>query len=260
MTRSKRSGGRAARRAERPTGAGTGTSTAIWPGIPGGQYRPLSPAEITMIDDTAMRILSEIGLKGATPACIATVRAAGGSLTDDGRLLMPETMVRAVLATAGRGFKLFGQRPEHDIDPSGSRIHFGTSGAAVHIVDSATRAIRPSTLRDLYDMARLADALPNIHMFQRTVVARDMTDPREMDLNTAYACLSGTAKPTGTSFGAAEVMEEAVEMLRMIMAGGGSPARPSADLRLDLLHRPAPDLCRGSARRYRMRGQATASR
>lgn len=215
----RRSGGRAARKAERSGGAGQGPTSAIWPGISGGRFRPLTRDEISRIDGTALRILSEIGLKGATPDCIDTVTAAGGAVTDDGRLLMPEALVRDCLAKAGRGFKLYGQRPEHDLDPSGARIHLGTSGAAVHIIDSETGAVRDSTLQDLYDMARLADVLPNLHMFQRTVVARDVTDPREMDLNTLYACLKGTAKPVGTSFGSPDVMEEAVGMLHLITGG-----------------------------------------
>ena len=172
-----------------------------------------------MIDDVAMRILEEIGLRSATPEAIATVTAAGGRLTEDGRLLFPEKMVRKVLAGAGQGFKLHGQHPEYDLDPSGTRIHLGTSGAAVHIIDSATGAIRDTRLQDLYDMARLAHALPNIHMFQRTVVARDISDPDEMDINTAYACLKGTAKPTGTSFGSVAAMEAVVEILKIICAG-----------------------------------------
>ncbi len=219
MQQRKRSGGRAARRQSRSDGAGTGPTSAIWPGIEGGQYAPLTSREIQMVDQTAMRILEEIGVKGATPACVETVCAAGGTLTSDGRLLMPERLVREMLRIAGRGFKLCGINPVHDITPSGARTHFGTSGAAVHIVDSLTGDIRDTTLRDLYDMARLAEQLPNIHMFQRTVVARDLTDPREMDLNTLYACLKGTGKPTGTSFGSPEVMAEAVQMLSLIMGG-----------------------------------------
>ena len=219
MTRARRSGGRATRRSERAEGAGSGPSTAIWPGIAGGAYKPFTVREIEMVSDTAFRILEEIGLKGATPTCIETVCSAGGAITEDGRLLMPADLVQRCLKVAGRGFKLFGQSPEHDIDPSGTRVHLGTSGAAVHIVDSQTGEIRDSTLKDLYDMARLAEALPNIHMFQRTVVARDITDPFEMDLNTAYACLKGTAKPVGGSFSSEENMEAAVQMMQMIAGG-----------------------------------------
>lgn len=219
MTNRRRSGGRAARMNERESGAGSGPTTAIWSGILGGQYEPLTKTEIAMIDQTAMRILAEIGLKGATQKCIDVICTAGGELTDDGRLLLPEALVREALNSAGRGFKLYGLHPDHDIDPSNTRTHFGTSGAAVHIVDSQTGAIRDSTLKDLYDMARLAEQLPNIHMFQRTVVARDLTDPRAMDLNTMYSCMKGTAKPTGTSFGSPDVMEDAVQIMSMIMGG-----------------------------------------
>jgi trimethylamine--corrinoid protein Co-methyltransferase len=214
-----RAGGRAARRKARAEGAGGGPTTAIWPGIKGGRYRPLTGDDIAKIHETALRILAEVGLRGATPRCIAIVTKAGGRLSDDGRLLLPTKLVEETLKTAGRGFKLYAQDPAHDIDPSATRIHLGTSGAAVHVIDSETREVRDSTLRDLYDMARLADALPNIHMFQRTVVARDLVDPREMDLNTAYACLRGTAKHVGTSFGCAEHLDEAVAMMHLIAGG-----------------------------------------
>lgn len=214
-----RRGGRAARRAARKDGAGKGPTDAIWPGIEGGRYKPLSESEIEAVHVTALRILAEVGLRDATPRCVQTVTAAGGSVTNDGRLLFPREMSEAVLETAGRGFMLHAQDPAHDLDPSGTRIHLGTSGAAVHIVDSETREIRNSTLRDLYDMARLANALPNIHMFQRTVVARDLSDPYEMDLNTAYACLSGTAKHTGTSFGNEAHLADAIEMMHLIAGG-----------------------------------------
>ncbi len=208
--------GRAARRAGRQGGAGSGPSAAIWPGIEGGQYRVISPEGVLAIHQTVLRILAEIGLVGATPRCIETVTAAGGSVSDAGRLLFPPQMVERVLQTAGRGFMLHGQKPEYDLNPSGTRIHLGTSGAAVHIVDSETGEVRDSTLADLHDMARLAQALPNIHMFQRTVVARDIKDTHAMELNTAYACAAGTAKPIGTSFTSADTMRDAVEMFHMI--------------------------------------------
>ena len=214
-----RRGGRSARRAERKDGAGKGPTKAIWPGITGGQYKPLRDEDVLAVHDTALRILEEVGMRDATPRCQETVANAGGKLTEDGRLLFPREMSESVLSAAGRGFRLYAQRPENDLDPSGSRIHLGTSGAAVHIVDSETREVRDSKLDDLYDMARLANALPNIHMFQRTVVARDIADPMEMDLNTAYACMSGTAKHVGTSFGNSEHLKAAVTMMHMVAGG-----------------------------------------
>ena len=153
--------------------------------------------------------------------------AAGGKLTDEGRLLMPVRLVEDTLAIAGRGFKLYAQDSAHDLEPWSTKIHLGTSGAAVSMVDSETREVRDSQLRDLYDMARLVNALPNIHMFQRTCVPRDLTDPREMDLNTAYACAAGTHKHIGSSFTSAEHMRDGIEIMRMIAGGDDAwRARP----------------------------------
>lgn len=217
--RVKRSGGSASRRQDRVGGAGAGPTTAIWPGIRGGRYRPLSDNDIARVHETAVRILAEIGLRDATPRCVDTMTQAGATLTEDGRLLIPPKLLEQTLAIAGRGFKLYAQDPAYDLDPSETRIYLGTSGAAVHIIDSKTRHVRDSTLKDLYDMARLADALPNIHMFQRTVVARDVEGARAMDLNTAYACLKGTRKHTGTSFMEATHLDEAVEMFHLVAGG-----------------------------------------
>ena len=218
MSRRNRSA-RAARLAERQGGAGAGPTNAIWPGIIGGQYSPLTDEEVKRVHETTLAILETVGLQGATPKCIEVVTAAGGKLSPQGRLLMPASMVTDVLDRAGRNFKLYAQNPEFDLDPSSTRIHLGTSGAAVSIVDSKDGSLRESRLQDLYDMARLADALPNIHMFQRICVPCDLSDPREMDLNTLYACASGTQKHIGTSFVSRDNMQEGIRILHQIAGG-----------------------------------------
>jgi trimethylamine--corrinoid protein Co-methyltransferase len=102
---------------------------------------------------------------------------------------------------------------------SGKNVHFGTAGAAVHMVDAATGEYRDSTLADLYDIARLADRLDNIHFFQRPVTARDMTSGRDLDINTLYACLSGTTKQIGTSFISTLNIEEGLRLLHVVAGG-----------------------------------------
>ncbi len=216
ITEIRRAGGRAARKKARQGGAGAGDTGAIWPGVEGGTYRPLSKDDVEKVHRTALDILAQVGLRDATKRCVETVTGTGGQLTDDGRLLFPQTLVEDTLAQTGRGFPLYAQDPNYDLDPSSTRIHLGTSGAAVHIIDSETRQVRNSTLQDLYNMARLADALPNIHMFQRTVVPREIEDPRLMDLNTCFACMAGTKKPIGTSFTSAANLDEAVKMLHTV--------------------------------------------
>jgi trimethylamine--corrinoid protein Co-methyltransferase len=77
-------------------------------------------------------------------------------------------------------------------------------------------------LKDLYDFARLADTLDNIHIFVRTVVARDMENSRDLDINTAYDVIAGTKKPVGTSFFKPKHVLEVGEMYDIACGGQGS--------------------------------------
>ena len=190
-------GRRGTRRGERRelsrTGGAGEDPRPVWPGMPGGRYRPLPESELEVIHQGVLTILERTGLSHAPEGTVERVLAAGGRL-DRGRLCFPEPLVRRALEGMRRNFTLHGQRPEHALRLSGRRVHMGSGGAAPSVLDMETRRYRDATLRDLYDAARLVDALPNVHFFSRSLVARDMPDERSLDLNTAWACLKGTAK------------------------------------------------------------------
>jgi len=214
----RRRGGRAARRELRTTPI-PAADRAVWPGLEGGRYKPLSEAQVARVHEAALEVLETVGFADAIPSCVELVTAAGGTMSADGRLLFPRGLVEDTIAIAGRRFVLHGREPRHDLEPWGRKVHFGTGGAAVHMVDIETRAYRESTLADLYDIARLVDALDNIHFFQRSIVARDMVEPRDLDLNTCYAAMAGTSKHIGTSFALPEHVEEALTMLHLVAGG-----------------------------------------
>jgi len=83
-------------------------------------------------------------------------------------------------------------------------------------VDPVTREYRSTGVQDLYDAARLVDQLDNIHFFQRCMVCCDIPDNLEMDLNTVYACCSGTAKHVGVSISEPSHVPDVFEMLHLI--------------------------------------------
>ena len=51
------------------------------------------------------------------------------------------------------------------------------------------------------------------------MVARDILDNREMDINTIYASVNGTTKHIGTSFTEASFAEDTIKMLHMVAGG-----------------------------------------
>ena len=216
--RARRSGGRAARQAMRAAPLAEDIRP-IRPGLAGGQYAPLSEAGVARIHEAALEALETIGLADAPPSGIEIMTGAGAVLGADGRLRFPRALVEDMLAKAARGITLHGQDPRHDLHLSGTRVHYGTAGAAVHVVDVEARAYRDSTVQDLYDAARIAECLDNVHFLQRPMVCRDIADNLEMDLNTIYACVRGTAKHVGTSFTDSTHMPAAFEMIHMLAGG-----------------------------------------
>jgi trimethylamine---corrinoid protein Co-methyltransferase len=213
-----RRGGREARRALRAQPLPE-NQRPVSPGMEGGRYRPLAEADVVKIHNAALEVLETIGFADAIPSGIEVMTAAGAKLNRNGRLTFPRALVEDTVAKAARHFVLHGQDPRHDLEPWGRKVYFGTAGAAVHIVDPVSGAYRESTVKDLYDIARIVDTLDHIHFFQRTTVCRDLPDPFEMDFNTCYASVSGTAKHVGTSWVAPEQLAASLDMLHVIAGG-----------------------------------------
>ena len=215
---SRRAGGRLARRSARAAPLAEHLRP-VRAGLPGGRYQPLSQEGIERIHQAVLDALETIGLADAPQSGIDYMTAAGAILGDDGRLRFPRALIEDTIASANRSITLYSRDGKNDLDLSGSNVHFGTAGAAVHVVDVEGRIYRDSTVKDLFDAARLTDKLDNIHFLQRPMVCRDIIDNREMDLNTIYACCSGTTKHVGTSFTEVGFARDAFKMLHTIAGG-----------------------------------------
>lgn len=215
---SRRSGGRSARRASRAAPLSQDIRP-IRPGMPGGTYKPLNDADIAKIHEAALQALETIGLADAPQSGIDYLTAAGAILGDDGRIRIPRALVEDSLAKACREVTLFSRDGQHDLTLLDTKVHYGTAGAAVSMVDVNGKNYRDSTVQDLYDAARIVNQLDNVHFLQRPMVCRDIADNREMDLNTIYASCAGTTKHIGTSFTEPDFVGDALEMLHMIAGG-----------------------------------------
>lgn len=213
-----RTGGRAARRAARSAPLADHLRP-IRAGMEGGTYKPLSDTDMQRIHTAALDALEQIGLADAPPSGVAYLTGAGAILGDDGRIRFPRALVEETVARANRTVTLHGRDPAHDLELSGNRVHYGTAGAAVHLVDAQGRNYQECGVQDLHDAARIADQLDNIHFLQRPMVCRDISDNLEMDLNSIYACASGTTKHIGTSFTDPAYVKHALEMLHLIAGG-----------------------------------------
>jgi trimethylamine---corrinoid protein Co-methyltransferase len=209
-----RAGGRAARKEMRSKPL-TDDIKPVRPGLSGGSLGVLSPTDVQRIHGAILTLLETVGFGQAIPSCVEACTRIG-AVYDGNRLRFPRALVEDTIAKAARNFPLYARDPKYDMFPSGKRVYYGTAGAAVFVVDQERRNYRESTLKDLYDAARMVDTLEHIHFYQRSMVARDMEDPRDLDINTLYACLAGTQKHVGTSMVMPEHTEECFDILHKV--------------------------------------------
>ena len=217
----RRAGGRSARVALRQ-GALAADARAITPGPTGGRYQPLSERQLEDTYEAALDMLEEIGMAGSTPEFIDLVTAQGGRIDEHGRLRFPRALVQHIVTqVAASSFTLHALDPDKGIEIGGERVFFATAGAGVLMLDHETQRFRESKLQDVYDTGRLVDRLDNIDIYIRTVVARDMVEARDLDLNWAYASVASTSKPIGTSMFDYRHVDEIAAMYDMVLGGDG---------------------------------------
>lgn len=192
------------------------------PGQIGGTYAPLSDADLQRIYDTAFNLLEKLGVGDVPDRLHADLLAIGAQDNGAGRVLFPPALVEEAIRQAAKTFTLHGRDPSRSIEVGGQTVHFGTGGAAVQTLDINDQTYRPSTLRDLHDFTRLQDTLANVSWYTRCCVATDVPDNYDLDVNTVFALLKNTTKPTATSFTLAEYVAPIVDMLDIAAGGPGA--------------------------------------
>lgn len=206
---------RLAQRAEKPA------RDPCPPGQIGGAYKPLSESDLKQIYQTALDLLANLGLGEVPDRLRADLLAMGARDAGNGRVVFAPAIVEDAISKAATTFVLHGRDESRSIEVGGNAVHFGTGGAAVQTLDIESGIYRPSTLADLHDFTRLQDVLQNVSWFTRCCVATDVPDNFDLDVNTVYALVKNTTKPTATSFTLAEHVAPIVELLDIVAGGEG---------------------------------------
>lgn len=208
-------------------------SSALPPGLEGGQYKALDDAAVQRIHEAALTVLERTGVHIVESECRAILVEAGARLDRAReRVFIPRGMVEAALKQVNRRVVFYSRDGRFDLHLYGRRVHLGTGGAAITILDLETGHPRPTRLRDLYDIGRLVETLDNIHFYLRPVVARDIPI-EDLDINTFYACLAATHKHVmGGCYFARNIPD--IQKLVALIAGSEEAYRQRPFLSLNL--------------------------
>lgn len=136
----------------------------------------LSKGDLDKIHGATVEVLRRLGVKIWDPTALKMFKNAGADV--DMKTMMvriPESLLKETIRRAPREFKLYGRDPNYVLNMAENYVHFGTAGLAVRVRDLDGR-MRPGTVKDVGDLARLADALENIHMVIMMVTPSDVPD------------------------------------------------------------------------------------
>lgn len=190
-------------------------------GVSGGQYKPLSLNQIEKLHGAALSILEKTGMT-FEPGLedVAELLGSNGASADmENRVIkFPSAMITEVISNAPEQVTLYGRKEENNLNLSRDRVHMGTGGAAIKILDLDSGDIRPTTLKDLGMVSRLVDKLENIHFLVRPCIPTDI-DEADYDINMYYACLSSTTKHVMSGVNDEKGLADVVNMASLIAGG-----------------------------------------
>jgi trimethylamine--corrinoid protein Co-methyltransferase len=205
-------------------------------GTPDGFIRPrlevLSPVAIGRIHTATLDVIERVGVRFPS-ARAQEIWAEHGAMVDreTGVVKAPGWLVEEALQQAPAAYTLGARDPEQDLPLDGEHVHLATDGCGIEVLDPWTLEVRRSALADVGDIARVADALPEIAFHWVAVSAQDRS-PETRSLEEIAAVWRNSTKHVQTE--SIVTPEEAATAVAMAAAVNGS--------REDLRRRPTLSL------------------
>ena len=140
----------------------------------GGQLQFLSPAGVERIQRAVLEVLDEVGVRMEHRPALEVMEANGCRVDFDRSVVRtPEHVLRRCLAAAPSRFTLFARDPAWDVRVDQRSVYTIGGSSALNVV-GLDGVRRLATLKDLADLTRLQDALPNLHVMHGIVIPQEI--------------------------------------------------------------------------------------
>jgi trimethylamine--corrinoid protein Co-methyltransferase len=195
------------------------------PGLPASLYAPLSDADIKKIEAAAFDLLATSGVAVYSEPARRAMAEAGAEVDEETRTArLPRSYLEDCIASNPSSITLHSRDDEFDAVLEKNRVHYGTGGTAIYVLDPDTGERRPSEVRDVVLNARLVQTLENIHVFTINVFPNDIEEKDNIDVNRFFHALEHTTKHVMGGIYSLDGCKKVVEMAEMI-AGGAEALR-----------------------------------
>ncbi len=158
------------------------------------QFRVLSDDQIEEVFSAALDVLERAGTRLHGEEGLSLLRRAGCRVSDGNLVRLPAWLVEDALNTTPSRVVVAGRDRSRRIRLEKNRFYFGTGSDCPSMVDPHTDQVRAWTFEDVYNAARISDALPNID-FHMSLGLTSGVLPLTYDRPQLLAMLKGTSKP-----------------------------------------------------------------
>jgi len=158
------------------------------------QFSTLSPDQIEEIFNSSLEVLEGVGMMIMSDEVVDMLKKAGATVDANGRVHIPGYLVKRALGLAPSRIVLSGRDGSRKVVLQKDHIYYGTGSDTPFMVDPRTGERRSWIYDDVYNAARVADALPNIDFFMSFGLVSDVP-PKTYDRAQFQAMITGTSKP-----------------------------------------------------------------
>jgi len=158
------------------------------------QFRVLSDNQIEEIFHSALEVLERVGARVYGEEGLALLREAGCLVDDNNLVRIPSWLVKDALNTTPERIVVAGRDRSRRIVLEKDKIYFGTGSDCPSLIDPYTDEVRKYTFEDIYNAARISDALPHIDFHMSLGLTSGVPAPT-YDRHQFLAMMKGTSKP-----------------------------------------------------------------
>ena len=134
----------------------------------------LTPQEIERLHEATLHIIEHVGVRFPSKRALDIWQAHGASVDVEKSIVRAKPhLIEEAMKKAPPAYDLAARDPQQDLPLDGNHVFLGTDGCGVEVIDLLTEQRRTSCLQDVGEIARLADATPEIAFHWVALSAQD---------------------------------------------------------------------------------------
>jgi trimethylamine:corrinoid methyltransferase-like protein len=186
------------------------------------RLKVISDAEIELIHLSTLEVLRRTGIAVREPKAVEILEKAGCAAEGD-RVRIPAHLVEQALRATPPRVAMSDRNGKPAMFLEADNVYFGTGSDTPHISDLQTKKRRLAVLKDIENVARVVDFLPELNFLMCSGIASDV-NPRISDIFHFEAMVGHTEKPIVFTAWSLNNLKAIIRMAEAV-AGGAAELR-----------------------------------